>query len=170
MWARVAVAGVTGVLLVGGCAADRELADRDSIRQFEVSAWDPSDAHPCDLVSDPTARELRILDQEGSGSAQSDANCFYTNRVDASVDVRVETHEERDAVAGVIEAAFSGREGQTYVHVEGYPGVTTQFPDSCNLSVAVSDDHSVYVQVSADEACERAVEVARVVVAHASAG
>ena len=156
MRARVAV---VVALLLSGCAV--ELEERDSIRQFEVGALDPTHTHPCALLSDAAAVELGILDQEGEGSPQSDANCFYTNRVDASVDLRVEVHEERDAVESTVSAGFSGAEDEEFVSVEGYPGVTTEFPDSCNLTVAVSDEHSFYVQVSADAACEVAVEVAR---------
>lgn len=152
-------AAVVVALLLSGCAVDLE--ERDSIRQFEVAALDPTDTHPCDLLPDATAVELGILDEEGEGSPQSDANCFYTNRVDASVDLRVEVHEEKDAVEDTVAAAFSGADDQEFVSVAGYPGVTTEFPDSCNLTVAVSDEHSFYVQVSADEACEMAVEVAR---------
>ncbi|PWV58019.1 DUF3558 family protein [Nocardiopsis sp. L17-MgMaSL7] len=158
-------AAVVVALLLSGCAVDLE--ERDSIRQFEVAALDPTDTHPCDLLPDATAVELGILDEEGEGSPQSDANCFYTNRVDASVDLRVEVHEEKDAVESTVSAAFSGADDQEFASVEGYPGVTTEFPDSCNLTVAVSDEHSFYVQVSADEACEVAVEVARTAITNA---
>lgn len=164
MRGRVAVAAV---LLVSGCGS-AELAERDSIRQFEVPALDPTDTHPCDLLPDATAVELGILDEEGEGSPQSDANCFYTNRVDASVDLRVEVHEEKDAVEDTVAAAFSEADDQEFVSVEGYPGVTTEFPDSCNLTVATSNEHSFYVQVSADEACEVAVEVARTAITNAA--
>ncbi|MFE1166944.1 DUF3558 family protein [Nocardiopsis sp. NPDC058789] len=162
MRARTAV---VAAFLLTGCAV--ELEERDSIRQFEVSALDPTSAHPCDLLPDPAAVDLGILDEEGEGSPQSDANCFYTNRVDASVDLRVEVHEERDAVESTVATAFSGPEDEEFVSVEGYPGVTLEFPDSCDLTVAVSDEHSFYVQVSADEACELAVGVARTAIDNA---
>ncbi|WP_017546387.1 DUF3558 family protein [Nocardiopsis prasina] len=158
-------ATVVVALLLSGCAVDLE--ERDSIRQFEVAALDPTHTHPCALLPDAAAVELGILDEEGEGSPQSDANCFYTNRVDASVDLRVEVHEEKDAVETTVAAAFSGADDQEFVSVEGYPGVTTEFPDSCNLTVGVSDEHSFYVQVSADEACEVAVEVARTAITNA---
>ncbi|WP_431871316.1 DUF3558 family protein [Nocardiopsis eucommiae] len=162
MRARTAV---VAALLLTGCAV--ELEERDSIRQFEVSALDPTGTHPCALVPDAAAVDLGILDEEGEGSPQSNANCFYTNRVDASVDLRVEVHEERDAVESTVSAGFSGAEDEEFVSVEGYPGVTLEFPDSCDLTVAVSDEHSFYVQVSADEACEVAVGVASAAIANA---
>ncbi|GAA1460734.1 hypothetical protein GCM10009603_23520 [Nocardiopsis exhalans] len=161
-------------VLVGGCAGEVELADRDSIDQFEVPALDPGAEHPCDLFPDATAIELGILHEDGSGSAQSDANCFFTNRVDASVDVRVDLREdlpdgeeaEKSAVAATVSAAFAGTDDQEFASVEGYPGVTTAFPDSCNLTVATSDEHELSVQVSADDACETALEIARTVIAN----
>lgn len=171
-WAATAAAVA---VLVGGCAGEVELADRDSIDQFGVPALDAAAEHPCDLLPDAAAVELGILHEDGSGSAQSDANCFFTNRVDASVDVRVdlrgdlpdEEEAEKSAVAATVSAAFAGAEDQEYTSVEGYPGVTTAFPDSCNLTVATSDEHELYVQVSADDACDTAVEVARTVIANA---
>ncbi len=158
-------AAVVAALLLSGCAA--ELEERDSIRQFDVAALDPTNAHPCDLLPDTAAVELGILAPGGEGSRQSDANCYYTNRVDASVDLRVEVHEDGDAVEATVSAAFSGADDQGFVSLEGYPGVSTEFPDSCNLGVAVSDGHSFFVQVSADEACGTAVEVARTAVTNA---
>lgn len=165
-WAATAAA----VVLVGGCSGEVELADRDSIDQFGVPALDLHAEHPCALVPDATAVELGILHEDGSGSAQSDGNCYFTNRVDASVDVRVDRFDEdlatESAVAATVSAAFSGAEGREFASVEGYPGFTTVFPDSCDLIVATSDEHELFVQVSADDACDTAVEVARTVIAN----
>lgn len=165
-WAATAVAAV----LVSGCSGEAELADRDSIDQFEVPALDLTAEHPCDLLPDATAVALGILHEDGSGSDQSDGNCYFTNRVDASVDVRVDLFDEDlatgSAVAAAVSAAFSGADGQEFTSVEGYPGVTTAFPGSCDLTVAASDEHELFVQVSADDACATAVEVARVVIAN----
>ena len=174
--AATAVAA-TVLVLVGACGGETELAERDSIDQFEVPPLEPTAEHPCDLVTDTVAVELGILHEDGSGSAQSDSNCFFTNQVDASVDVRLEVlgededqgeeeAEETTAVAAVVSAAFAGEDEQEFASVEGYPGVTTAFPDSCNLSVATSDEHELLVQVSADDACDTAVEVARTVIAN----
>ncbi|GAB3748500.1 DUF3558 family protein [Nocardiopsis nanhaiensis] len=155
------------VILVGACAGEVELADRDSISQFEVAPLEPTAEHPCDLLPDDTAADLGILAEDGGGSPQSDTNCFYTDQVDSSVDVRVEEFEDADetVVATTVAAAFSGEDGQEFASVEGYPGLTTEFPDSCNLNVATSDEHELFVQVSADDACETAVEVAAAVIA-----
>ncbi|WP_017587580.1 DUF3558 family protein [Nocardiopsis ganjiahuensis] len=167
--AAAAVAAVS--VLVGACGGETELAERDSIDQFGVPPLEPTAAHPCDLITDDVAVELGILHEDGSGSAQSDSNCFFTDRVDASVDVRVEVldetgAEDTTAVAAVVSAAFAGEGGQEFADVEGYPGVTTAFPDSCNLSVATSDEHELSVQVSADDACDTAVEIARTAIAN----
>ena len=163
-WAATAAVAV----LASGCSGEVELADRDSIDQFGVPALDLNAEHPCELVPDATAVELGILHEDGSGSAQSDGNCYFTNRVDASVDVRVDHFDEdlatESAVATTVSAAFSGTGGQEFASVEGYPGYTTAFPDSCGLVVAASDEHELFVQVSADDACDTAVEVARVVI------
>ncbi|MBR8740671.1 DUF3558 family protein [Nocardiopsis sp. MG754419] len=166
-WRGVAVA-VTAVL-VGGCGGEIEPADRDSIDQFDVPALDPTAQHPCDLLPDATAVDLGLLEEGGSGSRQSDANCFFTNAVDSSVDVWVETYDpdtEEDGapVVRTLAAAFEGGAGHEYVTVEGYPGHTETFPDSCNLDVALSDEHSLFVQVSADDACQTAVLTARALI------
>jgi hypothetical protein len=173
---RAATTAAAVILLAGGCGGEVDLADRDSIDQFEVPALEATADHPCDLLTDAVAVELGILHEGGNGSAQSDSNCFYTNRVDASVDVRVDVPgddaaagdgAEETAVAAVVSAAFAGQADQEYTSVEGYPGVTTAFPDSCNLSVAASDEHTLFVQVSADDACETAVTIAGTVIANA---
>lgn len=161
-WAAVAVAA----MLVGGCGGEVDLADRDSIDQFDVPPLDPSVRHPCDLLTDETAIVLGLLAEGGGGSPQSDDNCFFTDAVDSSVDVRVETHdpdaeEDEPPVPRALSAAFEGGEAYEYVAVEGYPGYTETFPDSCNLGLATSDEHSLFVQVSADDACETAIQTAR---------
>ncbi|WP_017579522.1 DUF3558 family protein [Nocardiopsis valliformis] len=170
MRGRGRVATAAAVALVIGCSGEIELADRDSIDQFDVPALDLNAEHPCDLLPDATAVELGILHEDGSGSAQSDGNCYFTNRVDASVDVRVDLFDEdlatESAVATTVSAAFSGADGQEFASVGGYPGFTTAFPDSCNLTVATSDEHELFVQVSADDACDTAVKIARTVIAN----
>lgn len=167
-WAAVVVTA----LVVGGCGGEVALADRDSIDQFDVPSLDPTARHPCDLLPDETAIELGLLREGGSGSAQSDANCFFTDAVDSSVDVRVETYDP-DAegalapVPHVLGEAFGGDDDHEYAAVEGYPGHTESFPDSCNLGVALSDEHRLFIQVSADDACETALLTARAVIAGA---
>lgn len=163
-WATVTIMA----LLVGGCGGEVDLADRDSIDQFEVAPLNPTEHHPCDLLPNATAVDLGLLQEEGSGSAQSDANCFFTDTVDSSVDVRVRTHdpnaeEALPPVPHVLDAAFED-DGHAYVTVEGYPGYTEPFPDSCNLGVALSDEHSLFIQVSADDACATAVSTAEALI------
>lgn len=165
-WAAVAVAAV----LVGGCGGEVDLADRDSIDQFDVPPLDPGARHPCDLLTDETAVDLGLLAEGGGGSPQSDQNCFFTDAVDSSVDVRVRTHdpdadEDDPPVPRILSAAFEGGQAYEYVMVEGYPGYTETFSDSCNLELATSDTHSLFVQVSADDACETAIETARSLIA-----
>lgn len=165
-WAAVVVA----VVLVGGCGGEVDLAERDSIDQFDVPPLDPTARHPCDLLPDETAIDLGLLGEGDSGVPQSDDNCFFTDAIDSSVDVRVETHdpdaeEDEPPVPHTLSAAFEGGEAHEYVAVEGYPGYTETFPNSCNLGVATSDEHSLFVQVSAEDACETAIRTARSVIA-----
>lgn len=165
-WVPVVVTAV----VVGGCGGTVELADRDSIDQFDVPPLDPTEHHPCDLLPDATAVELGLLHEGGAGSAQTGANCFFTNTVDSSVDVRVRTHDPdaEEVLAPVphtLDAAFGGDDGHEYVSVEGYPGYTESFPDSCNLGVALSDDHALFIQVSADDACQTAISTAEAFIA-----
>ena len=178
---------VAAVLMLAGCsgqeAAEPEEAteipveERESIADFDVEPLDPAATEPCALITAEEAESLGIEteqaaeqdDTDGTDDTEEDdprteKNCHWTGQEQVALDLRVDTHTatDRTAVWHVIASGMLEESKQELVDIAGYPATELSVSDrSCNVEVAVSDEH--YLQAQSDDPCEfgrRAAETA----------